>query len=130
MRADVPGLGKKWDKATAHYDYTIVEDGAALIGKSYWPEGTHTEFIAYDKGKMQIHGLGSSPIFGTAPTTIHYRDKKWFMEGRSTNADGVLIGFTVAGTFSDDGNTLTVTEILTEGGEKSEFLDVWHRVNK
>ena len=119
-------MGKKGDMATAHYDYTILEDGAALIGKSYWPAGTHTWFAAYDEESKQIKSIGVSPVFGTSSPTLSYRNGKWISKGGSTGADAS----TITGTFSEDGKTLTVHVNRTDDGIKSEFTDVWHRVNK
>jgi ketosteroid isomerase-like protein len=130
LRQDVPGLGKKGDMATAHYDYTIVEDGSALIGKSYWPEGTSTWYIAYDETNKQITSIGASAVFGVNRPTLHYSDRVWICEGSDTMPDGSKSKFTVIGTFSKDGNTLTVTESRTSGGETDEFIDIWHRMNK
>jgi hypothetical protein len=126
LRQDVPGLGKKGEIATAHYDYTIVEDGSALFGRSYWPDGTSTWFMAYDETNQKIISIGASAVFGVNHPTLHYRDRTWICEGGSVSADNS----TITGTFSDDGKTLTVHVDRTDDGVKSEFTDVWHRMNK
>ncbi len=33
---------------TAHHEYTVIEDGTALVGKFYWPEGTKTVVFLMD----------------------------------------------------------------------------------
>jgi hypothetical protein len=126
LRKDIPGVGKKGEMATAHYDYTIIEDGAALVGKSYWPGGTNTWFIAYDKENQQIQNIGISSVFGINNPTFRYSNRTWISKG----ADGTTSDNTVTGTFSDNGKILTVHVTKIENGEKSEFTDVWHRMNK
>ena len=130
LRQDVPGLGKKGDMAPAHYDYTIVEDGSALLGRSYWPEGTSTWFIAYDETSKQIISIGASPVFGVSHPTIHVNDGTWTCKGGDTMLDGSRAEFIVTGTFSKDGNTLTVIESRIEGGEQVDYTDVWQRMNR
>jgi len=130
LRKDIPGVGKKGDKATAHYANTIIEDGTALIGRIYWPEGTLTSIYAYDETTKKIKCMEISPIFGIGNPTVHYSDRTWILRGSDTTADGTESEWTASGTYSDDGNTLTVSVSITEGGEKTELTDVWHRMNK
>jgi hypothetical protein len=130
VRQDVPGVGQKGDIVTAHTDYIRVEDGYALIGKSYWPAGTNTEIIAYDEANKQIKSIGISPVFGIDSPTFHYSHGKWISKGAFTTLDGTKTYFNATGIFGDNGKTLTVTVINTTGREKTEFKDVWHRMNK
>ncbi len=130
LRQDTPGIGKKGEMATAHYEYTSIEDGAALIGKSYWPGGTNTWFIAYDKESQQIVTSSISPVFGISNPTLRYANRTWVSEGAERNSDGTMSPNTVKGTFSPDGKTLTVQVTKIEDGEKIELTDVWHRMNK
>jgi len=128
LRADMPGVGKKGEMSTAHYEYTLIEDGAGLLGKSYWPEGTNTWLIAYDQENQRIKSLGVSPIFGVDSPTIRYKNRKWTCRERAMNPDGTKYEATITGTFSADGKTMTVT-VSGPDGEKVMFTDVWHRMN-
>ena len=130
LRQDVPGLGKKGEIATAHYDYTIVEDGNALVGKFYWPGGTQTDFIVYDEANQQIKNVGISPGFGMHNPTFHYSDRKWTIASSRTTVDGATINLSATAIFSTDGKIFTVTGSRTTGGERAEFVDVWHRMNE
>jgi len=129
LRADMPDIGKKGETATAHYDYTIIEDGTGLLGKSYWPGGTNTWLIAYDEEDQQIKSIGISPIFGVDAPIIHYKNRIWTCRERAMNPDGTKYEATITGTFSEDGKTMTVT-VSGPNGEKAKFTDVWHRMNK
>ena len=132
LREDTPGVGKTGERATAHYDYTIMEDGVALLGKSYWPNGTHTWFVAYDEANKQIESIGISPIFGIAPSSLHYANGKWTITNTSrTFPDGTKAKLTVTGTYSNNGSTVTVTVRGTDrDGRLIDTADVWHRMNK
>ncbi len=125
---DIPGLGKKGEMATAHYDYTIIEDGAGLLGKSYWPGGTNTWLMAYDEDNQQIISMGVSPIFGVDSPTIRYSNRRWRCRENHRDEDGTKYEATITGTFSEDGKTMTVI-VSGPDGEKAAFTDVWHRMN-
>ena len=129
LKADMPGIGKKGETATAHYDYTIIEDGTGLLGKSYWPGGTNTWLIAYDEENQQIKSIGISPIFGVDSPIIRYKNRIWTCRERAMNPDGTKYEATITGTFSEDGKTMTVT-VSGPNGEKVMLTDVWRRMNK
>lgn len=130
LEMDVPGIGKKGEKATAHYDYTIIEDGFALLGKSYWPDGTNTWLVAYDEGNKQVKTMGISPIFGIGITSLYKMNGKWHLKGNRSFPDGSKADVSLTCTYSDNGNTNTVSGRRIIDGETTEFTDVWRRMNK
>ena len=130
LDADIPGVGKKGETVTAHYHYTRAEAGAALIGKSYWPDGTHTWFLAYDKAHKRIRTLGVSSIYGLVAHDVQYSNRTWMAKGTRAGPDGTDTYFDLTGVFNESGNKLTVTGSRIRGGKKREFVDVWHRMSQ
>lgn len=130
LEMDVPGVGKKGDKATAHYDISIVEDGVALLGKSYWPDGTNTWFVAYDEGRKQVTTMGISPIFGIEVSSLYRMDGKWHLKGSRSFPDGRRGNTHVTFAHSDNGSRFTASGTMIVDGETTAFGDVWRRMNK
>jgi len=130
LEADIPGVGKEGETVTVHYHYARVEDGAALIGKSYWPDGTHTWFLAYDEAHKRIRSIGISSIYGLTAHDVHYSNRTWTAQGTRARADGTEAHFDLTGVFDKSGNKLTVTGSRISDGKKVEFVDVWHRMNQ
>jgi hypothetical protein len=62
--------------------------------------------------------------------TFHYSDRKWTIASSRTTVDGATINLSATAIFSTDGKIFTVTGSRTTGGERAEFVDVWHRMNE
>ena len=128
---DWPGFGKKGDTVTAYRDVKLTEDGNALLLKFYVGPGTGTALCCYDAAARQIkfHGITSG---GSAFNSIVFKDQgKWRVNVNGSLPDGKKVTGLETHGVSDDGNTHSISGILTIGGQKTDPLqDVWKRVTK
>ena len=129
--ADWPGLGKKGDKVTAYLEATTIEDGNGMVAKFFGGNGSGTVVFAYDAVAKQIKSMTivSGGFTGTA--ILYKKDGKWVQESRGSLPDGKTTKGTSLHTYSDGGNTLTITGSGTvDGKPNDEQRDVWRRVSK
>ena len=129
--ADWPGLGNKGDKVTAYRQWTITEDGNAMVGKFYGGNGTSTELLAYDAGAKRIKGMTVGSGGYTGNYTIYKRGDNWVLKGTGSEAGGTKTVDDILLLVSDDGDRITATGSVRVCDKIIDIPgDVWRRVSK
>jgi hypothetical protein len=129
--ADWTGFGKKGDKVTAYAQWTLGEDGNALIGKFHGGNGSDTKLVSYDANAKQINSMLVDSTGYVEPAIIYKSGSKWIVKGSGSGADGKVSKFNVNLTFTDNSNTLTVKGTVWMGDKEIDIPgDVWRKVSK
>ena len=129
--ADVPGFGKKGEKATAYADCKPAQDGNALIVNFYGGDGSATWLVVFDAGTKQIKSLWVTSG-GVVSHSVIYKDgEKWIEKGHGSQPDGTKTQITLTITVTDNGDTHTWTGTKMIGGKNADRMhNVWRRVSK
>ena len=131
LTMDFPGIGKKGEKITIYADRRLTADGSALLGTFYTGDGAFTTLTTYDPVAKKVkHREAQS---GGAVWDIIYfkKDGKWQLEGAGSHPDGTKTEVNLTLTFSDDGETHTVSGTFTaEGDEATQSEVTYRRVGK
>jgi hypothetical protein len=128
---DWPGGGKRGDKVTGYRDCSVIEDGNAIYFRGYASKASHSGFVMYDANTKKI--LEQRVDSGGTVANIVWSKKgdKWAGAVIGSLVDGSKLEASVMLTFTDKGNTMTVTGSAMIGGKKTDDLqDVYHRVSK
>ena len=129
--SDWTGFGKKGDKVTAYAQWTLGQDGNALVGQFYGGNGSDTRLVSYDAGAKQIRGRLVDSAGYMEDAVIYKQGDHWIIMGVGSEADGAKLEFHITLRFSDHNNTSTYEGTVRKGNEVINIPgDVWRRVSK